>query len=84
MIRHLPPAIISGILVIASCLGVSKSGSKIVGIIAIIYGILASLVAFNIARLLTITVATIFGIIIALIVGIAALILGYKTYKVSS
>ena len=88
--RHLTPGIVSAILIIISCLGSLKKGSKIVGIIGILYGILAIIAGVFFSVLLTLLNSaeanTIFplamlGTAVALTAGIISLILGYKTYK---
>lgn len=89
LIRHLPPAIISFILITIACL-LSKD-SKTVGIIAMIYGTLATLAgsifitlylsATSLEFLTTTGRIVLIGGIIALVAGLVTLILGYKTFK---
>lgn len=90
--RHLTPAIISAILVIVACLGAMKKGSKAVGIISLVYGVLATvfgaLLSVVIFPLLVGSTGTeyytpvlILGTVLAIAVGITAIVLGFKTYK---
>jgi hypothetical protein len=88
-IRHLTPGVISAVLLILACLGAMKRGSKVVGAIAVVYGVLAILAgaAFTYVmfavRSEELAVSRIIGVgaAICLIVGIVVLILGYKTFK---
>jgi len=88
-IRHLTPGVISAVLLILACLGAMKRGSKVVGAIAVVYGVLAILAgaAFTYVmfavRSEELAVSRIIGVgaAICLIVGIVVLILGYKTFE---
>jgi FtsH-binding integral membrane protein len=88
-LRYLPPGVISAVLIILACLGVMKRGSKIVGVIAIVYGVLAILAGVTFTYVvfavrsegLAVSGIISVGAVICLIVGIVVLILGYKTFK---
>ena len=93
--RHLTPAIISAILVIAACSGTIKQGSKIIGIISMIYGVLATIGGIFLSAILSMfgllgstgagpyAQLIMFGTILAIVVGIISIILGYKTFRAS-
>jgi hypothetical protein len=89
LLRHLPPGIISAVLIILACLEAMKEGSKIVGAIAIVYGVLAILAGATFTYVMfavrseELAVSGIIGVgaAICLIVGIVVLTLGYKTFK---
>ena len=86
---HLALGIISAILIIVACLGTIQKGSKIVGIISIVYGVLATLLGS--AFLLFVLVSYRFHIfmdarflpvvMLGVIVGVPSIILGFKTYR---
>jgi hypothetical protein len=90
--RHLTPGIISAILIIISCLGIMKEGSRIVGVISLVYGALATVAGILFSWIVSLfglgnpgsgslTPVILLGSIIALVVGITSIILGFKTYK---
>ena len=89
-LRHLPPGVISAVLIILACLGAMKRGSKIVGTIAVVYGALAILAGATFTYVLFAVTSEEFrvmseiisiGAAICLIVGIVVLVLGYKTFR---
>jgi hypothetical protein len=95
-IRHLLPGMVSAALIISACLGSMRRGSRSVGVIAMIYGALATLagLAFTAASIIaSMTVRPIEEAHIAimagllpisigvLIVGVSAILLGYKTFR---
>ena len=89
--RHLPPGIISVILMLIAGFGTMKKGSKIVGIIGFIYGILAIIAGILFSYIITLLgVSTdpgsrisivILGTILALGAGVTSIILGFKAYR---
>jgi hypothetical protein len=89
LLRHLPPGIISAVPLIVACLGAMKRGSKVVGAIAVVYGVLAILAGAAFTYVLfavrseELAVSGIIGVgaAICLIVGIVVLTLGYKTFE---
>ncbi|MEX2751258.1 MAG: hypothetical protein Q6366_005160 [Candidatus Freyarchaeota archaeon] len=87
LLRHIPPGIISFVLILAAYFAGRKTGSKVAGIITIIYGILATLAGMLFLTLvllatsrefLTVSSILILGSIVALLSGITAIILGWK------
>lgn len=87
LLRHIPPGIISFVLVLAAYFAGRKTGSKLAGVIMIVYGILATLAGILFLTLillatsrefLTVSSVVLLGSIIALIAGITAIILGWK------
>jgi FtsH-binding integral membrane protein len=90
LVRHLPPGIISAALVIFACFGTMKEGSKAVGVIAIIYGALASLSGILIFYIATGTSPeflagrgsiVVAGSVLAIFIGIMTILLGIKSIR---
>ena len=84
--------IISAILIVVACLGTIQKGSKIVGIISLVYGVLATL--FGSAFLLFVLISSLASyrmflmdarffpvVVLGVIVGVPSIILGFKTYR---
>lgn len=87
-LRHLPPGILSAVLVILACLGSMKKGSRAVGAIAIVYGVLATLAGlfFTIISIMAAALFMTFFLpisIVVLAIGITVFLLGCKTFKAS-
>jgi hypothetical protein len=95
-IRHLLPGIVSAALIISACLRSMRMGSRSVGVIAMIYGALATLagLAFTAASIIasmsvrpieeariTIMAGLLPVSIAVLIVGVSVILLGYKTFR---
>ena len=89
---NLTLVIISAILIIVACLGTIQKGSKIVGIISLVYGVLATL--FGSSFLLFVLVSSLVSyreilmaarffpvVVLWVIVGVPSIILGFKTYR---
>ena len=89
---NLTLVIISAILIIVACLETIQKGSKIVGIISLVYGVLATL--FGSAFLLFVLISSLAsyrsfvmdanafpGVVLGVIVGVPSIILGFKTYR---
>ena len=89
---NLTLVIISAILIIVACLGTIQKGSKIVGVISLVYGVLATL--FGSALLLFVFVSSLVSyrdilmaarffpvVVLWVIVGVPSIILGFKTYR---
>ena len=89
---NLTLVIISAILIVVACLGTIQKGSKIVGVVSLVYGVLATL--FGSAFLLFVLVSSLVSyrgilmdarffpiVVLWVIVGVPSIILGFKTYK---
>jgi hypothetical protein len=72
-----------------------KNGSRIVGIISLVYGVLATIAGILFSWIVSLfglgnpgsgslTPVILLGSLIALVVGITSIILGFKTYKTSN
>ncbi|MEM2341731.1 MAG: hypothetical protein QXX94_05525 [Candidatus Bathyarchaeia archaeon] len=86
-LRHIPPAIISFLLILAAYFTGRKTGSKVAGAIIIVYGILAtaagmlfltSVLFATSEEFLAMSSGIILGGIIALFAGITSITLGHK------
>jgi len=91
--RHLVPAIISAIFIIVACAGTIKQGSTIIGILSLIYGVLATIGGIFLSAIFSMfglfgstgagpyTQLIMFGTVLAIVIGIISIILGYKTFR---
>ena len=95
-IRHLPPGIVSAALIISVCLISMRRGFRSVGVMAMIYGVLATLAGLAFTAISIIAsmavmpieeahIAIIAGLlpisIAVLIIGVSIILLGYKTFR---
>ena len=88
---NLTLGIISAILIIVACLGTIQKGSRSVGIISLVYGLLATLLGSAILLFplvshfyglkIVLGVSAALGAILGVIVGVPSIILGFKTYR---